>query len=321
MKTQLKPIITFIMTSLLIIASIIFWYWLIEQHYFTVGKVIEIIPANGNLSIILLSNWLEQSAIAITHTEATHIHQNQWLLVYGLEFDDSAELLLAESIDSNPVISKIFSLSPTNWLLNASQHSYLSIVLAGVLIIFSKRILILGYILSITSFLTITLWHVVTLATEIGHLNSTDEQLYLLLVIIALFIMTSTYKSEGSHQLLIRFIGTLLTYLYGVTLIKWFGFEFELATLSLYVCVILFPVTIISLIAAYLLSSAIGSSQIGNYGLFIFSLILSIGLFDKNSPRQYRTYLSNRFKRSSPSLDISGKVTLAELFNKQKTAL
>lgn len=314
---EVKSNLSLIMSGLLILTCISFWYWLISHHFFLIGKVSEIFEANENYSILIIENWFKNTPVAASQVELESFELGDWLLIYGLDYNEKAGWLLAETIHSNPILTVIFGSLPSKWLPTLAQYSYPSIAIAGIFILFSEKVLKLTYTILITSFLVLTLWHAGIFAIQVGYLNTTNYQLYSLLIIATIFSIIN-YGSTKNNDASPRLIAVILAFLYGVTILKWFGADSGFALALFFACALAFPMITSVSIAAYLLSNALGGSVIGSYIILIFSFVLSLSLLDKNTRTQYSTVIAKILHIPSPPLGLNGKVTLAELLKQHR---
>jgi len=319
LKIDLQPkvVISLIMSTVFLLLAIVFWYWIFKQGCFAVGQVREILSAGNTVSVVILNNLFNESAVAMTQSDMATIKLYDWVLVYG-EFDTNSELLHLGSIHSNEVITTLFSMSPAKWLTYLTSHSYLSMIIAGLLILSSGRSLQFGFSLLMTVFLIITTWHASLAANELGYLDAKEGEMYFLILLVAVFSFY-VYRLDDEQKLSSRLMAILLIYAYGEQVLTWFSFSSEPAMLILFVIGLCFPILVSSLFAGYLLSNALGSSFLGSYMLLIFSYILSLGLLSRNTSDQYKAYFNKVFHQE-PKIDIKGKITLAQLLNKQRIA-
>lgn len=324
-----KYIISLAMSSLLILLSAGFWYWLVEQDYFATGSITEIIVTGANYNVVVLESFLNTSAIAITPDALANTSVGDWILVYGLEYQDSAKLLTADSIYSQKLITTLLSVSPSDWLTQLGQSSYLSILVAAVLIISSGRSLQFSYSVLVTSFLLVTLWHAAHVANVIGYLDIQGFEFYSLLTLVGVFGLWA-YRVHDEHQIASRLLVGTVSYLYGVQVLTWFGFGSPVSALILFAVGIVSPVMVTSLFAGYLLSRGLNASLVGSYMVVILAYILSLGLLSANPRHKYQQNIQRQFKKvvfnakrrlpTASKLNAKGKVTLAELLNKRKTS-
>jgi len=324
-----KYILSLVMSSLLLLLSIGFWYWLVEQDYFAVGCISEIISTGSKYSVVILNSMLESSAVALTQAELAHLNVDEWVLIYGLEYQDSVKLLTADSFYSNKLVTTLLSVSPTQWLTELTQSRYLSIIVAGILIISAGRSLQFSYSILVTSFLLVTLWHAGHVANVIGYLDMDGFEFYLLMAIVGIFGLWA-YRVHDEHQISSRILIAILSYLYGSQIMTWLGFGSDVSSLVLFALGIWSPVLVSSLFASYLLSRGIGASLVGSYILIVFSYILSLGLLSSKPKNKYQMAIQQKFKKyvyqtkkmlpKASKLNVKGKVTLAELLNKRSAS-
>lgn len=324
-----KYILSLVMSSLLLLLSIGFWYWLVEQNYFAVGSIREVISTGSEYSVVILNSMLDSSAVAVTQAELTHLNVGEWVLIYGLEYQDSVKLLTADSFYSNKLVTTLLSVSPAEWLTQLTQSRYLSIIVAGILIISAGRSLQLSYSILVTSFLLVTLWHAGHVANVIGYLDMNGFEFYLLMAIVGIFGLWA-YRIHDEHQISSRILIAILSYLYGAQIMTWLGFGSDVSSLVLFAVGIWSPVLVSSLFASYLLSRGIGASLVGSYILIVFSYILSLGLLSSKPQNKYQMAIQQKFKKyvyqtkkilpKASKLNVKGKVTLAELLNKRSTS-
>jgi hypothetical protein len=324
-----KYILSLAMSSLLLMLSVGFWYWLVEQDYFVVGCITEVITTGSEYSVIILNSILESSAVAVTQQELAHFNVGKWVLVYGLEYQDSVKLLTVDSFYSNKVVTTLLSVSPTEWLTQLTHSRYLSIIVAGILIISAGRSLQFSYSILVTSFLLVTLWHAGHVANIIGYLKMDGFEFYFLMAIVGFFGLWA-YRVHDEHQISSRILVAILSYLYGTQIMTWIGFGSDISSLVLFAIGIWSPVLVSSLFASYLLSKGIGASLVGSYILIVFSYVLSLGLLNSNPQNKYQTAIQQQFKKyayrtkkmlpKASKLDVKGKVTLAELLNRRNAS-
>ncbi len=324
-----KYILSLVMSSLLLLLSVGFWYWLVEQDYFAVGCITEIISTGSEYSVVILNSMLESSAVAVTQAELARLNVGEWVLIYGIEYQEGVKLLTADSFYSNKLVTTLLSVSPTQWLTELTQSRYLSIIVAGILIISAGRSLQLGYSILVTSFLLVTLWHAGHVANVIGYLDMAGFEFYLLMAIVGIFGLWA-YRIHDEHQISSRILIAILSYLYGAQITTWLGFGSDVANLVIFAVGIWSPVLISSLFAGYLLSRGIGASLVGTYILIVFSYILSLGLLSSKPQNKYQMAIQQKFKKyvyqtkkilpKASKLNVKGKITLAELLNKRSTS-
>lgn len=324
-----KYILSLVMSSLLLLISVGFWYWLVEQDYFAVGNITEIISTGSEYSVVILNSILESSAVAVPQAELSRLNLGEWILIYGLEYQDGVKLLTGDSFYSNKLVTTLLSVSPNDWLTQLTQSRYLSIIVAGILIISAGRSLQFSYSILVTSFLLVTLWHAGHVANVIGYLNMDGFEFYLLMAIVGIFGLWA-YRVHDEHQVSSRILIAILSYLYGAQLMTWLGFGSDVSSLVLFVIGVWSPVLVSSLFASYLLSKGFGATLVGSYMLVVFSYVLSLGLLSSKPKNKYQMAIQQQFKKyvyqtkkvlpKVSKLNVEGKVTLAELLNKRSVS-
>lgn len=313
------------MSFLLLFLSISFWYWLVEQDYFVFGSVTEIISTGTDYSVVIVNSSLESSAIAVKQTLLPKYTVGEWVLVYGFDYQSEVKLLTANMLFTSNAVTILLSVSPDDWLTQLSQYRYLSIIVAGILILTAGRSLQFSYSLLITCFLLVTLWHAGHVANVLGYLDMEGFEFYLLMGIVGVFGLWA-YRVHDENQISSRILVAILSYMYGGQVLAWFGFESDVASLVLFGLGVCSPILVSSLFASYLLATGFEASIVGSYILLMLSYILSFGLLSSKANNKYHFMVKQQFKKylypkkvipRASKLNVKGKVTLAELLSKR----
>ncbi|MFW8589267.1 hypothetical protein ACOI22_00515 [Glaciecola sp. 2405UD65-10] len=337
LNTRLKPrYFASIAASIAVIAAcLLFWNWLYSQQLFAVGYVSEILTTPSQYRVLILNGLFEESGVALLSSSSAEVALGDWLMVYGTNYQADAQLLIADSFLHNPILSYLPQYSPQQWLTYVSEYKYMAILLAGVLILSSGTCFRYSYTLLVTLFLLVSLWHAGHAATVYGYIDTSGVEYYLLFGIVGLFGLLA-YRTHDKFQISSRIVLGVLTFMYGSELANWLGFGQGDFDLLLFIVAVSFPTAITPLFAAYLLSKGFATKAVGDYMLLALAYALSFALLDRNTPqRLFKSFnkqsvkhklknsltrqihqFKKQFKPAS-TLQVKGKVTLAELMNKR----
>lgn len=277
---------------ILLLIIVLFWLWLMNKPNFAVGVVTSSHTMANQTSLIELSNPVQTRYVLNRHSLMT-VDDGDWVLSHGIPNTASAtELLIVE--DDIESVQWLFSkatllleLNNQAWILNAlKQYDYFAVILAGLFLLFSNRMLHFGYVLFLSSVTIFSTWHMLHIANWL-HLFQFDE-ITLVLVLLLSMILAVRWSVLHSKLLIVeRLMSSVLWWFVGASIISWLGWEHgDTWFLAIFIGAFFFPWLTTSFLAAFLLGLAFHANGMGAYVLLLATTLLSLILLDQGRTKK-----------------------------------